>query len=171
MENKYSINVAWSDEDNCFVATIPEFPNLSAFGGTQEEAVGDAKVVLQMAIESLSEDGIAPPQPQKITSYSGQVRLRMPRSLHAKLASESKKDGVSLNTYMVTLLASKSTAEKVYTQTVNDLRSFIDQHEKNMAEIVEQIGVPAEEDISTFAYTAFSTVNLQDETSSVYHTH
>ena len=39
---KYSINLTWSDEDNCYVATVSEFPGLSAFGDTPEEAAEEA---------------------------------------------------------------------------------------------------------------------------------
>ncbi len=44
---KYSINVVWSDEDECYIATIPEFKGLSAFGDTQEEAIQEAFVALE----------------------------------------------------------------------------------------------------------------------------
>jgi len=37
--------------------------------------------------------------------YSGQLRLRMPTSLHREIAERAEKEGVSLNTYMLYLLA------------------------------------------------------------------
>ncbi len=37
--------------------------------------------------------------------YSGQIRLRMPKALHCFLVEEANKQGVSLNQYMVYLLA------------------------------------------------------------------
>lgn len=127
MENKYQINISWSEEDECFVATFPDFPNLSAFGDTHEEAVADAKLVLRMAIESLERDGIALPQPTycKIHEYSGQVRLRMPKSLHHELALLAENEGVSLNTHMVSLLSKNNTA-------VSIRRDIISQFDKVM---------------------------------------
>ena len=59
----YGVNIFWSEEDDCYVATFPDFPNLSAFGDTWEEAAADARIVLGMALEYLSERGIAPPRP------------------------------------------------------------------------------------------------------------
>lgn len=112
MHNKYSINIFWSEEDDCYVATIPDFPYLSAFGNTQEEAVADAQKVIQMAIESLQRDGIPLPEPKhhKIQEYSGQVRLRMPKSLHNELALSAEDEGISLNTHMVSLLSKNNIA-------------------------------------------------------------
>lgn len=60
-KNGYGVNIFWSAEDDCFVATFPEFPNLSAFGDTWEAAVADARIVLDMALEYLAERGIDPP--------------------------------------------------------------------------------------------------------------
>ena len=112
MHNKYSINIFWSEEDDCYVATISDFPYLSAFGDTREEAVADAQKVIQMAIESLERDGIPLPEPKypKIQEYSGQVRLRMPKSLHNELALSAEDEGISLNTHMVSLLSKNNMA-------------------------------------------------------------
>jgi len=64
MRHEYSITIFWSNEDDCFVATISEFPNLSAFGDTQEEAIADANQVIEMAIKSLKRDNIPLPEPK-----------------------------------------------------------------------------------------------------------
>ncbi len=133
MDNKYSINIFWNEEDGCYVATTPDFPYLSAFGDTQEEAVADAQQVIQMAIESLERDGIPLPEPKfvKIQKYSGQVRLRMPKSLHNELALSAELEGVSLNTHMVCLLSKNSIAtsiQKDIQKQFNNLIEHQDQH-------------------------------------------
>lgn len=102
---RYSINIAWSDEDKGYIATVPEFRNLSAFGETQEEALEEAHIVLEGYIEALKADNIPLPEPQSVADYSGQTRLRMPRGLHRALAIASQHEGVSLNTYMIMLLS------------------------------------------------------------------
>jgi predicted HicB family RNase H-like nuclease len=38
-------------------------------------------------------------------TYSGRINLRMPTDLHAQLAAEAERQGVSLNTLLLTLLA------------------------------------------------------------------
>ncbi|MCK9594216.1 MAG: toxin-antitoxin system HicB family antitoxin [Candidatus Omnitrophica bacterium] len=102
---KYSINIVWSDEDAGFIATIPEFKNLSAFGNTYEEALKEAETVLEGYIESLKAENVPLPEPHKISEYSGQTRLRMPRDLHQAIALGAQRQGVSQNTYMVMLLS------------------------------------------------------------------
>ncbi|PWB40712.1 MAG: hypothetical protein C3F19_09470 [Rhodocyclales bacterium] len=49
---------------------------------------------------------------QKIEEYSGRLVLRMPQSLHAKLAQAAEAEGVSLNTYMLYLLTERNAARK-----------------------------------------------------------
>jgi predicted RNase H-like HicB family nuclease len=62
---KYSVNIIWSDEDEAFLATIPEFPGLSAFGDTHEEAIQEALLAAQGMIEVLREDNEKIPEPKR----------------------------------------------------------------------------------------------------------
>jgi predicted RNase H-like HicB family nuclease len=64
--NKYPINIAWSDEDGGYVATCPAFPGLSALGKTEETALVEAKVALEGFIESCEANGIPLPQVWKV---------------------------------------------------------------------------------------------------------
>jgi predicted RNase H-like HicB family nuclease len=102
MKLKYSVTVAWSNEDDCYIATSPEFENLVAFGDTIEEAAAEAAVALQGYIETHEEAGIPLPQAKTRPSYSGQIRFRMPKSIHQKLSEAASLEGVSLNTLILT---------------------------------------------------------------------
>ncbi len=102
---KYSVVVKWSDEDGGFIATVPELEGLSAFGETHDDAVKELMFAAEAYMLTLRESGQEIPTPEKIVPYSGQLRLRLPKSLHGKLAAEAESDGVSLNTYLVSLLA------------------------------------------------------------------
>jgi antitoxin HicB len=110
---KYSINLMWSDEDESYVATIPEFPGLSVFGDTPEEAVEEAKIAAEGFMEVFKEDGRLLPDPVLLTPLSGQFRIRIPKSLHGSLTAEAAKEGVSLNTHVVTLLSERNAYHKV----------------------------------------------------------
>lgn len=101
----YSFRVVWSKEDEAFIATCPEFEGLSAFGDTADQALAEAQVALSLMIEAYHAEGWELPAAATLSSYSGQFRLRVPRSLHARLADAAEADGVSLNTYAVSLLA------------------------------------------------------------------
>lgn len=107
---QYGFNLVWSEDDAGFIATCPDFPGLSAFGETAEEALAEAKIALELFIESFAEAGDELPEPTQMTDYSGQVRFRMPKSLHRSLAQQSKAEGVSLNTWMVTLLSGSNSS-------------------------------------------------------------
>ena len=52
MISKYTVNIRWSDEDDGFIATCNEFPGVSAFGETYEEAAKEIDCALQATIES-----------------------------------------------------------------------------------------------------------------------
>jgi antitoxin HicB len=104
-ERKYSLSATWSDEDGGYIAIIPEFPGLSGFGETIEQAVAEAKVALELFIETYNEGKEPLPEPQKTKPYSGQMRLRLPRSLHEQAARQAEKEGVSLNAYFLAAIA------------------------------------------------------------------
>lgn len=102
---KYSISIKWSDEDNGFIAIVPELPGLSAFGETQEDVMAELKIAAKAYMDVLRQSGKPIPPPQKVIRYSGQIRLRMPKSLHARLADAAQKEGMSLNSYILCLLS------------------------------------------------------------------
>lgn len=102
--NKYPINIVWSEDDGEYLATCASFPGLTAFGETEEEALKEAKVALELFIESYKERGLPLPKPVRAPKYSGQLRLRLPRSLHERAATIASDDGVSLNQYITNAL-------------------------------------------------------------------
>jgi hypothetical protein len=62
-------------------------------------------MVAEAFLEDIAETGETPPEPQILSSFSGQIRVRMPRTLHQKLAGKARMEDVSLNTLIVSLLA------------------------------------------------------------------
>ena len=64
MTPNYTIIIQWSDEDKCFVVSLPEWGEFChTHGDTYEEAVKNAKEVLEMLIESSLEEGEPLPEP------------------------------------------------------------------------------------------------------------
>jgi len=102
---KYSMQLFWSDEDGEYVAVVPEFPYLSALAGTPGQAASELTAVIDTVLEVMAEKGDVPPEPQILSSFSGQLRVRLPRTLHQRLAGRAKMEDVSLNTLIVSLLA------------------------------------------------------------------
>lgn len=70
-----------------------------------ESAVANALDAKKEWIEAALEDGAEIHEPDSLENYSGQFKLRIPRSLHRTLAEHSQKEGVSMNQYCVYLLS------------------------------------------------------------------
>lgn len=120
---KYSINLMWSEEDEGYIATIPEFPGLSAFGENPEEAMEEAQMALEGFIEVYNEDGCKIPEPQTLETYSGQTRLRLPKNMHAKLSRQANREGISLNTYIVQLVSENHVKNQI-NQRLKDIQDL-----------------------------------------------
>ena len=111
--NKHAVSIKWSDEDNGFIASIPGVQALSAFGNTNEKALSELKIAAEAYFESLKKAGKTITPENKVISFSGQIRLRMSKSLHAALSNGAEEECVSLNTYMVTLLSERHMEQKL----------------------------------------------------------
>ncbi|MBS1786101.1 MAG: type II toxin-antitoxin system HicB family antitoxin [Acidobacteria bacterium] len=115
--NKYSFQVTWSEEDQVYFASCPEFPGLLADGKTPSEALAEAQIALQGIIEVHLEDGDPLPEPITRQNYSGQFRVRIPKSLHRRTAEIAVRDGVSLNAFVLSAIAEKVGAENQKQET------------------------------------------------------
>lgn len=102
---RYPFEMFHSEEDGGYIAIVPDIPGCSAFGETEEEALHEVKRAVQSCLEALRAEGRPIPEPSGIPQASGRITLRMPKSLHARLAMESRAEGVSLNQYMLYKLA------------------------------------------------------------------
>ncbi len=62
--DKYEIILFWSAEDEVFVAEVPELPGCVAHGGTQEDALANAKQAVLLWIDTAKEFGDPVPEPK-----------------------------------------------------------------------------------------------------------
>jgi predicted RNase H-like HicB family nuclease len=61
---KYEIIIYWSNEDNAFIAEVPELPGCMAHGETPEIALKNAKDATQLWIDTAKEFGDPVPEPK-----------------------------------------------------------------------------------------------------------
>jgi len=101
----YPFEIFYSDEDEGYIAVVPDLSGCSAFGETEEEALLEVRSAVKSYLSALKAERRPIPAPSSIPNASGKITLRMPKSLHARLAMESKTEGVSLNQYMLYKLA------------------------------------------------------------------
>lgn len=106
--HSYSITVRQIEVDGAdlFEARIRELPDAVDYGETYEEAYELAVDTIQTTAEIMAERGRGMPEPVAIEDdYSGRVTLRVPRSLHRRLAVQAEQENISLNQYLVSLLS------------------------------------------------------------------
>ena len=95
----------WDDGKGPYwVARIAELPHCLIHAGTPEEAIREILEVKMDWIKSNLERGLSIPEPRP-RKYSGQIRLRISPSLHKLLTYRAETEGMSLNQYMATALA------------------------------------------------------------------
>lgn len=68
--DKYEIIIYWSDEDNSFIAEVPELPGCMADGRTYQEAIINAETVIDEWIETAKELGREIPKPKGRLMYA-----------------------------------------------------------------------------------------------------
>ncbi len=67
---RYEIDIFWSDEDEAFVANVPELPYCSAWGESYEDALREVRVAVDLYLDTLREDGREIPEPKKRAAAS-----------------------------------------------------------------------------------------------------
>ena len=101
---KYPVTLEEAPEGGYFIQ-IENLPGCFAQGETIKEAMEMIEIARKMWLEVAYEDGQDIPLPGSEDEYSGKFNVRVPASLHRKLHGLAKKEGVSLNQYVVYALS------------------------------------------------------------------
>lgn len=104
MNLNYRIEITEDKQEGGYVLYCPELPGCVTCSDTIETGVHMLRDAKQAWFKACIEESIPIPEPKSAEEYSGQFKLRMPRSLHKELAERSKREGVSMNQYCVYLL-------------------------------------------------------------------
>ena len=67
---KYEVIVYWSDDDESFIAEVPELPGCAADGATYQEAIKNAELIIDEWIETAKELGRPIPEPKGRLKYA-----------------------------------------------------------------------------------------------------
>ncbi|HVS83456.1 MAG TPA: type II toxin-antitoxin system HicB family antitoxin [Pyrinomonadaceae bacterium] len=68
--SKYEVIIYWSEDDEAFVAEVPELAGCMADGATYHEALTNAEVIIQEWLETARELGRAIPEPRGRLIYA-----------------------------------------------------------------------------------------------------
>ena len=109
----YKMEIVEDPEEGGYVISYPDLPGCITCGETIEEAINNVKDAKHIWLENAIEEGIEIYEPNSIQKYSGQFKLRLPRSLHRSLAEHSQREGISMNQYCLYLLAKN---DAIYTK-------------------------------------------------------
>lgn len=105
MNLPYKMEIVPDMDEGGFVALFPDLPGCITVGDTIEEVIRNMIDAKKAWLEAELEVGATIPEPDDLKEYSGQFKLRIPKSLHKQLAEHSKLEGVSMNQYCVYLLS------------------------------------------------------------------
>ena len=104
----YRLEIVPDVEEGGYGARYPELPGCITCSDTMEGIIANAEYAKKAWLKAAIEDGVEIAEPQQgsdLTEYSGQFKLRMPKSLHKFLAVHEKEEGVSMNQYCLYLLS------------------------------------------------------------------
>ena len=113
MKMNYRMEIIQDEVEGGYVVSYPDLPGCITCGETIESAITNAQDAKKVWLEAAIDEGLEINEPDSLENYSGQFKLRLPRSLHRSLAEHSKKEGVSMNQYCVYLLSKN---DAVYTR-------------------------------------------------------
>jgi len=89
-----------TDESGSYYhASVQEFEGCQSTADSFNEAYTNIYEAMEGWIETKLENGFEVPKPIDENNYSGKFVLRIPKTLHKKLALAAEKEGVSLNQY------------------------------------------------------------------------
>lgn len=99
---EYDLRIRKLSEDDGagWFAEIPLLPGCMADGESVEEAVENLNAAKKSWIETSIELGREVPEPLS-DDFSGQLRVRMPKSLHRDLSLRAKEENISLNQFII----------------------------------------------------------------------
>ena len=68
--SKYEVIIYWSDEEEAFIAEVPELAGCMADGETYKEALANVEIIIQEWIETAQEIGRTIPEPKGRLVYA-----------------------------------------------------------------------------------------------------
>ena len=96
----WSYKIEWSDEDDCYVASIEELWGCMSHGETLEEAAAMIKDALKCHLSAMLKSGEEIDEPLSKSDFKGNITYRTKPENHYRLARRAKKLGKSINAFI-----------------------------------------------------------------------
>jgi len=104
-----------------YAAQILEFKGCFSEGKTPLQAYKNLEQAAFNWLESAIKQDMEIPEPLSTEGYSGNVALRMPKSLHRQATAIAKREGISLNQFIVSAVSAAVGAENLYQEIAGRL--------------------------------------------------
>lgn len=106
MNLPYRIEIIPDDEGG-FTALYPELPGCITTADSSDKIFQNAIDAKKAWLEAALEDGVEIKEPDERNpeDYSGQFKLRIPKSLHMTLSLNARREGISMNQYCIYILS------------------------------------------------------------------
>lgn len=104
-EYPFEIRLLDADEGGGYLISFPDFAECISDGETVEEALKNGRDALKATIAALKATGHPVPAANAGGVASGKFVARVPKTVHAQLATRAKAEGVSLNALVLTFIA------------------------------------------------------------------
>lgn len=98
----FEIRPLSQEEGGGFLISYPDFSDCLSDGESVEEALENGRDALKSTIAALKAKELPIPAPNSGGVASGKFVARVPKTVHARLATRAKAEGVSLNTLVLT---------------------------------------------------------------------
>ncbi len=63
-QHRYEIDIFYSEQDEAYIANVPELPYCSAWGESYEQALAEVQVAMELHLSTLREEGREIPEPR-----------------------------------------------------------------------------------------------------------
>jgi predicted RNase H-like HicB family nuclease len=109
----YKIEIVKDAAEGGYALQCPELPGCVTCAETVDEGLKMIEDAKKSWLEICLDSDMPIPEPTSIEEYSGQFKLRIPKSLHKSLAERSKQEGISMNQYCLYLLSGGSNSPHI----------------------------------------------------------
>lgn len=126
----------YNAEEGGYVAELEDLPGCLTEGETVEEAIQNLDNARNAWIQTAYEDGVDIPLPRSDEEYSGKFMVRIPKYLHRHLAEKAKRESVSLNQYIESILSAGVSTQHLAEEIIARLEEMTTQAAAHKAQLV-----------------------------------
>lgn len=124
MNLPYSVKII-PDESGLYFAEVEELPGCMTQGDTKKDVLEKIEEAKRGWLTVAIKKGIEIPLPEELKEYSGKFVVRVPKYLHRRLVSQAKKESISLNQLVVSILSERISLREIMRSIYSNIRTEI----------------------------------------------